>query len=119
MMAGITISYLVVITLEKTKTSNVGLVDYLVLDEKPLLLLGGMLKPSVRYRGVEEKYLGRLITCRWWERYLPPQPIEPLRWEWVDSVATYLRQCFAGSVNSDDSVIRIIIRALFLCASWA
>ena len=74
MMAGITISYLVVITLEKTKTSNIGLVDYLVLDEKPLLLLGGMLKPSVRYRGVEEKYLGRLITCRWWERYPPPQP---------------------------------------------
>ena len=55
MMAGITISYLVVITLEKTKTSNVGLVDYLVLDEKPLLLLGGMLKPSVRYGGLEQR----------------------------------------------------------------
>ena len=73
-MAGITISYLVVITLEKTKTSNVGLVDYLVLDEKPLLLLGGMLKPSVRYRGLEEWYLDRLITCRTRVRISHPQP---------------------------------------------
>ena len=79
-----------------------------------------MLKPSVRYRGVEEKYLDRLITCRWWERYPPPQPSEEAnRFEWVDSVATYLRQCFADSVNSDESVIRIIIRTLILCASWA
>ena len=39
----------------KNKNKYVGLVDYLVLDEKSLLLLGGMLKPSVRYRGLEQR----------------------------------------------------------------
>ncbi|MDT3387514.1 MAG: hypothetical protein LIR46_07115 [Bacteroidota bacterium] len=32
-----------------------GLVDYLILDKKTLLLLGGMLKPSVRYSGLEQR----------------------------------------------------------------
>lgn len=71
-----------------------------ILGNKPLLLLGGTLKPSVRYRGLEQWQLDRLITCRSEVRVLYPQPMEEAnRFEWVDSVATYLRQYFAGSVR--------------------
>ncbi len=49
---GVTIFYLGCNHIRKNKNKYAGLVDYLVLDEKSLLLLGGMLKPSVRYSGL-------------------------------------------------------------------
>lgn len=87
-----------------------GLVDYLVLDEKSLLLLGGMLKPSVRYRGLEQRQLDRLITCRSKVRILYPQPTEEANhFEGVDTGPRYLRHRLAPAHNYEgENFIRFV-----------